>query len=279
MQVVKTHYETTLAKQNQPHIAILHIEYLRRTEVGPATFKVKDVKLGRQTSTIHVTLTQQDREEVFAYVTNTNIAAEDGLSLPTTWRLQPPRPSVDLAKLDANVDLNWAERKVWPFSDFRKAPVHTRFFFPRNGQPHSTVVDQWMCLRNGENWTNESLGYVADSFPQIAEVSLTKQFDPYGIQVEQQMGIEEQEKKYKNPGYWYPTLVLNLDIKKALPPAGVKWLYLRLQAKAVKNGRYDLEMIVMDETEEVVALSHHVCLIVSSARNTAKRRVVEKPKI
>lgn len=62
--VVKLHFDTTLKKQNQPHTLALHLDFLRRTDIGNATFTVKDVKLGRQTSIVHVTLSQGEREEV-----------------------------------------------------------------------------------------------------------------------------------------------------------------------------------------------------------------------
>lgn len=74
---------------------------------------------------------------------------------------------------------------------------------------------------------------------------------------------------------WYPTLLLNLDIKKALPEEGVRWLFVRLQAKQIKNGRYDLEVLAMDTEGDLVALSHHVCFAVSAERNLAARRKVE----
>jgi acyl-coenzyme A thioesterase PaaI-like protein len=61
---VRTHFATSLAKQNQPHTIALHVEFLRRTEAGPATFKVEDVKLGRQTSIVHVNMEQNGRKEV-----------------------------------------------------------------------------------------------------------------------------------------------------------------------------------------------------------------------
>lgn len=64
LEVVRTHFSTSLAKQNQPHTIALHIEFLRRTEAGPATFKVEDVKLGRQTSIVHVTMEQNGRQEI-----------------------------------------------------------------------------------------------------------------------------------------------------------------------------------------------------------------------
>ena len=51
---------------------------------------------------------------------------------------------------------------------------------------------------------------------------------------------------------------------------GVKWLFVRLQPKSIRNGRFDLELIIMDESGDIVALSHHVCLVMSAARNIAK---------
>lgn len=75
-------------------------------------------------------------------------------------------------------------------------------------------------------------------------------------------------------------------MKKALPMEGVKWLFIRVRAKQIKNGRYDLEVILMDEHNDLVALSHHVCLAVPAARNLAKRnrsggqeKNEEKPKL
>jgi len=275
-QVVKKHFGTTLRKQKQPHTITLHLDFLRRTQIGLATFKVKDVKLGRQTSIVHVTLSQDGREEVVGYVTNSNIMTEEGVSYPTTWSLDPPPLPADVSKFDSGTDANWAERKRWPFAHFRKATQQVRSMFPRNGQPKQSIIDEWLCLRNGENWTNESIGSVVDTFPQVIESYLLGE-DPYSIEIEQRFSAKEQEQHMKgNPGFWYPTLLLNLDMKKALPEEGVRWLFVRLQSKQIKNGRFDLEIVVLDERGDLVALSHHACLAVSSARNVAARRKVEK---
>lgn len=72
--------------------------------------------------------------------------------------------------------------------------------------------------------------------------------------------------------FWYPTVLLNMDMKKALPEEGVEFLFVRIQAKRIRNGRFDLEVMIWDETGNVVVLSHHVCLVVSAARNTAQRK-------
>jgi hypothetical protein len=265
MRVVSQHFSTTLARQNQPHTIALHLDFLRRTQIGPATFKVKDVKLGRQTSVVHVTLLQDGREEVVGYITNSNISTEEGVSFSTAWKLQPAPLPADLSKFESDEDPNWAARERWPFSDFRKATLNVRSFFPRAGQPAPGIIDEWLCLRNGENWTNEALGSVVDTFPQVIEGYILGD-DPYSVE------NERSGKKEEQVGFWYPTVLLNMDVKKALPKEGVKWLFVRLQAKRIKNGRFDLEIVVLDEGGDVVALSHHVCFAVSAARNTAARR-------
>ncbi len=71
--------------------------------------------------------------------------------------------------------------------------------------------------------------------------------------------------------FWYPTILLNLEIKKALPPEGAEWLFVRVRSKVIKNGRMDLDIMVMDESGDVVALSQHVALVLSAERNMNRR--------
>ncbi|KAF2725508.1 hypothetical protein K431DRAFT_317508 [Polychaeton citri CBS 116435] len=273
--VVKKHFETTLKKQNQPHTIALHIDFLRRTGVGPATFKVKDVKLGRQTSVVHVTLTQEDREEAVAYITNSNMTLEQGPTFATKWELAPSLPPIDLARLETGNDAKWAERKAWPFEEFRKASSRVRSAFPRDGQAAPALYDEWLAWRNPEErFTNESLGYIVDTFPQMVEYFVLDGVDIYSPDFESK-SPEEQKRLMKTdtrPNTWYPTLLLNLEMKKPLPEEGVKWLFVRCRAKVIKNGRYDLEIICMDAEGDVIAVSHHVALAVSGSRNTAARR-------
>lgn len=271
MRVSSTHFRTTLSSQNQPHTLALHLEFLRRTQVGPARFVVKDVKLGRQASVIHVTLSQDGREEVVGYVTHGHIPLETGVSLPTGWSLHPPPPAVDLAKLGQGKDKHWTELTNMPFASFRKASNRMRFFFPRQGQHLKSLVDEWLCFRDGARFTNESLGYVVDMWPQIVEFYRHSD-DPYDVRDEK---VDESRKTAEYKPFWYPTLLLNLDVKKALPEEGVEWLFARVRAKQIKNGRLDLEVVVLDKEGDVVALSHHVSFVLSAERNMAPRRKAE----
>lgn len=265
MQVAKTHFSTTLSQQNQRHTIALHLEFVRRTEAGPATFLVRDVKLGRLTSIIHISLFQKGREEVLGYFIHANISLESGPSFATDWRLAPPPAPASIPALAAGTDPHWAEQKAMPFPEFRKASQNVRFFFPRHdGQPHkgSSIVDEWIALQSGEKFTNVSLGMVVDMFPQIIERFRDNEAGSYAVapkEKENSPPTTDTEAGLRKKGmakFWYPTLLLNVDIKKALPEEGIDWLFLRATAKQIKNGRFDLEIVVLDESGDVVALSH-----------------------
>ncbi|KAI8956292.1 thioesterase-like superfamily-domain-containing protein [Xylaria longipes] len=271
LRVTATHFGTTLAKQKQPHTITLHGEFLRRTRAGIATFTVKDMKLGRQTSTIHITLTQDGREEVVAYITNTNMATETGFTLQTGWSASPPLPAppTDFAKLAADgEDASWVVVKDLPHPKLRKAVNRIRMHVPRNGQVQPNVIDEWVRLESGERFPMEGLGFVSDMWPQMIE-GLVRQQETDGKNQAVQANAGEL------PWLWYPTLVLNLDIKKALPPEGVEWLHVRVQSKHIKNGRYDYEVLIFDATGDLVAISHHVAMVLDGTRNTAARGASE----
>ncbi len=63
-------------------------------------------------------------------------------------------------------------------------------------------------------------------------------------------------------------MMMDVEIKKHLPAEGVEWLFVRTVAKEIGDGRMDLEVMVFamfDGEEgrmEMVALSHHVCLVI-----------------
>ncbi|KAK9782014.1 putative Thioesterase-like superfamily-domain-containing protein [Seiridium cardinale] len=259
--VARKHFLTTLQSQNQPDCITLHVDFVQRTSVGPAVVKVQDLKLGRQTSTVQLTLTQGGRNEVMAVLTHANIALESGLSLPTAWALNPaPHPANLNALAKHGTDGTWV---LWnsPRPDFRKALSNVNIYTPKGARVDRGIMEQWVRFKNGERFTNTCLGLLSDMFPQMAESYIDDQ--------------EALEKANISPKqltmHWYPTLALNLDIKKLLPEAGAEWVFVRIQSKAIANGRKDLEVIIMDEKGELVALSHHVAMILSSSRNLAKR--------
>ncbi|KAI4285922.1 MAG: hypothetical protein L6R38_000287 [Xanthoria sp. 2 TBL-2021] len=254
------HFHTTHAARNQPHTITLHLSFLRRTSIGPALFTIRDVKLGRRTSTVHVSLTQHEDKEpsVVGYLTQSNLQTEEGISLPTGWSLHPPPlPLLSTTALKDDNDPNW--QRAHRLSTFRKAAARTKWYLPRHGQLAPAMADEWICLADGGRFTQRSLGFVVDQFPQIVEMYPAEQVADNG----KKSGEEEAMRRTK----WYPTVLLNLDVKKALPEEGVEWLFVRVRAKRIENGRMDLEVVVLDEEGDLVAVSDHVCLILSAERN------------
>lgn len=277
MRTASLHFATTLSKQKQPHTLTLHLEFMRRTQKGLAKFVVKEMKLGRQASVIHITLYQDDREEVVGYLSQTNLHTETGLSFPTDWSLQPPPLPADLSKFEDGGCPNWLEQKSMPFAEFRKAGNRMRWYFPRQGQQMRSISDQWVCWSSGQKFTQEALGFVCDNFPLVVESYIRDK--PYDVAAQKKQTSPERKDKLNAARFWYPTLLLNLDIKKALPTAGAKYLFVRAQSKQIKNGRLDIEVTIMDEQHDLVAISHHVVLIVGSERNLSTRRKADSEKL
>jgi hypothetical protein len=54
------------------------------------------------------------------------------------------------------------------------------------------------------------------------------------------------------------TLSMTTEIKKRLPEDGVEWLYMRTEAKRLEGSRMDLEVLLLDESMDLVAISHQV---------------------
>ncbi|EHK96052.1 hypothetical protein M7I_8272 [Glarea lozoyensis 74030] len=133
------------------------------------------------------------------------------------------------------------------------------FYYPRNGQVSNSCADEWVRLSTGEKWTNASLGFLSDAWPMPVETNLREQ------------ASRDPNHDSNKAIMWYPTLLLNIDFKKALPEEGVKWLFARTESKQIKNGRFDIEVVILDDTGDIVALSHHVALAVPAERNVAKR--------
>ncbi|KAK4937072.1 hypothetical protein LTR10_022195 [Elasticomyces elasticus] len=265
--------------RSEPHPINLHLEFLRRTSVGEALFTVKDVKLGSRISNLHIVLSQKQphddkyQDEAEGYIAVSNIATETGLTLNTDYQLYPSPLPVDLQQVSQGHDKNYALRVRDPFAQFRRAAQNIQMFLVRRDQrpknhPKS-INDQW--VPNGR-WTNDALGFLVDIFPQIVESYV----NPYVEEAARGEHSEAELKQFLQSNepvakFWYPTLVLNLDVKKLLPEEGVEWLFVRVKAKAIRNGRFDLDIEVLDEHGELIATSVHASLIVDSSRNITRK--------
>lgn len=286
-----------LGPRGQADIITAHFEFVSRTEVGPAVIVVEEVKLGRRLSTVHVSLYQggltldgqapfltsssssdsvkgvaASRREVVAYFNCGSLEVEKGLSLSTEHDFadvkrvpKPPRP--DLAALETRgQDLNWARLEIpEKLGGLERRTLHNmEYYFPRAGQRQRSVVDVWLRLAEpGAKFDNVSLGYVADSWPYVVEAYRGSAAGEAGDGGD---GVVRQDDVF-----WFPTVVMNMDVKKALPAGGGEWLSMRVEARQIRNGRLDLEVVLLDEEGELVAICHHVNLILGGERNLKKR--------
>ena len=142
-------------------------------------------------------------------------------------------------------------------------------------------MDEWLTPTDpDERFTNASLGFVADSWPQMCENY--RDGSPHGSEGTVKRATaalrgEGGEKRGWMSPFWYPTLLMNIEIKKLLPAEGVRWLFVRARAKQIQDGRMDVEVVIMDERMELVALSSHVCFIVDAVgMKTGVRKAGEK---
>lgn len=156
------------------------------------------------------------------------------------------------------------------------------FYLPREGPLAPAVLDMWIRFASGEPITQAALPYVVDSFPYnlhtfLAAPELRKLLiEPPPKPTEDAEGaraakeIREQDKQRAT--IWLPTVVMNLEAKRPLPDEGVEWLAVRVTSKQIKDGRFDLDVLVGDVDGTIVALSHHVAMILSIERNTGKKQ-------
>lgn len=122
------------------------------------------------------------------------------------------------------------------------------------------LEDAWVRFASGERFTNVSLALLADAKPYVVEA-----WRPL-------LGEDGQEAPFsRQETFWYPTLSMNLDIKKSLPNEGVEWLFLRTMARKIHNGRLDLQVTILDEEGDLVALASHINMVLPASRNLAKR--------
>lgn len=142
-------------------------------------------------------------------------------------------------------------------------------------------MDEWLTPTDPEErFTNNSLGFVADSWPQMCEnYRADSPHSSEGTVKRAAAALrgESGEKRGWMSPFWYPTLLMNIEMKKALPAEGVKWLFVRARAKQIQDGRMDVEVVIMDERMELVALSSHVCFIVDAVgMKTGERKSGQK---
>ncbi|KAH9983654.1 thioesterase family protein [Xylariaceae sp. FL0662B] len=293
-----------LSGRGQPDTLTSHFEFPNRAAAGPAIVVIEDVKLStHQLSTLHLTLWQGgllsaapwitpavSRRVVLAYTTHTDLRTFTGITMPTGWETTPaaalPEPRPDFEALATRgVDDAWEEAKLPKTPDAVRSLQNWHFYLPRAGPLTPGVLDMWMRLASGERFTNGALPYVADTFPHEMHTFLAApELRELLLQQAAASSAKGDGSRAGKTGgdaphavLWFPTVVMNLEVKTPLPEEGVEWLAVRVTSKQMKDGKFDLEVTIRDAEGELVALSHHVALILTIERNTGEKVSRSKP--
>ena len=209
---------------------------------------------------------------------NMDMRNEKGASLPTGYLLNPAPAPADMAKMVGGTDPGWVEWTYpWHSKSSLKAFTFVRFFFPAAGVSHPSMTDVWFTpVLEDDAFTTELLGCIADHWHRMLLNYFpesewgTKSIAARALDVSERATSGDRRKEIEGEIFAMPTLSMSLDIKKLLPPEGVKWLFVRAQAKQIRNGRFDAEVTIWDEHLELVALSHHVSFVLNFPQTSGK---------
>ncbi|KAF2650363.1 hypothetical protein K491DRAFT_639238 [Lophiostoma macrostomum CBS 122681] len=272
--------------------------------------KLREVNIGRAWSTFRVELTHGHDAKLAASadVTVCNLHMH-GKTLPTNWGLTPPARRLDLARLETLGNPDWAcYHTAFHPAGFRRGMSYVKYYVPRKVPQPVKFVEQWItpgwdcepCGSRKETtgkatWTNELIQFVADlSLPvqenfwpaEVLGSSLGSIVATLAFAARQRLSYDEGRtdwrqlsddgslpedgsKLFKN-SMINVTLSMSTEIKKKLPEEGIRWLYMRTEAKRLENSRLDIEIILLDETLDLVAISHQVAWIVAGMQKTQK---------
>lgn len=205
-----------------------------------------------------------------------NMQWENGVTYPTEYALLSEPYPADISNLARDQDPHWiSTSNSYDPNYFAKSRTHWKVFLPLPGPLHPSITDEWLTpLRPGERFTNDILCFIADRWSHMCENF--RPGSPYSaagtIERTRKQHLTSEPRplvsnEWKTP-FYYPTLLISFDFKKLLPPEGVEWLFLRARAKQIKNGRFDVEVTIMDAGGELVVIANHVAFIVANERFT-----------
>lgn len=214
---------------------------------------------------------------------------------------------MNLDSLSNDGDPSWAcYHTAFNPSGYRRADSYVKNYIPTNWPQELKYVEQWItpgwdCIPLGSRdaaqkealWTDDIIPFVADMNLPVQEnfgVSKTGQKPPLGsIAATLQFAAAQKKARSEGNPNWRElpddgqevamyansfvnvTLSLSFEIKKRLPLKGTRWLCLRSEIKRVQEGRMDLEVLIFDQSMELVAISHQVGQIIRPVDKTRRK--------
>ncbi|KAG9233320.1 thioesterase-like superfamily-domain-containing protein [Amylocarpus encephaloides] len=282
---IKDYFEAEHVEVKQTDVYGIQWQYFRLVFSGTVKFVIMDVHIGRSSSTILAIVSQKGKDCMMGFLNMTNMALPNGLSFDTEWRFNSPPIAASVSLLVKDSDPKWVSYQC-PYhpESFRRAQSYLKFFIPLEMQ-ESRIRDHWITPSDPvTTFTNEALGFVVDiSLPILDNFYPDKSIGSQAATIK--AGLEQKRERevgitkvvdISSGAYYAPaflsTLATTVEIKKRLPPGGVKWLFMRSEAKEIKNGRMSMEVAVYDEHMDLVALSQQLNLVIDISRAMANKQ-------
>jgi len=279
MKVLRTHFSTTLHDLKQPHTIDSKIEFLRPPVPGNLSCTIEDAKIGKQFTVTHFTITQAGKKVMIGHATNGDLLRSRPEAVEILLPLQPAPPSIDFQQVYEGTDRNWIlYRRRYSPEAVIKSWTYVDKVLPINGTSDLRYSDSWARPANLKaRFTTDWLGYLADHFTRMGANYV--EGDTYSNAGLVKVGMRQRDEgwyhrqwdakfdqTYGSSGfegtYRWPTMNMSLEIKKVLPEEGVEALFIRAEAKMVKNGLTSTEVVLRDINMDVIAVSHQIGLMV-----------------
>ncbi|KAL5356181.1 thioesterase-like superfamily-domain-containing protein [Aspergillus floccosus] len=294
----KTKSQTTVHSAN--------VHFLRPVfpEHGRVALNLHELSICRARSTLSVELFQDGPKMCASAIVAVSDFSLPGITVSTGWQLTPPPRPVNLDGLSSHSDPDWiCYHPAFHTDGFLRAGSYAQIYVPTDGTHSSHYAEQWIApgwdcspagsSSNEARWTTDMLQFVVDiglGIPQNLYPTSPNGPLPVGssaatleFAAAQKKARDAGETSWRllatdgstvlHPQLIHFTLSMSTEVKKELPPDGVRWLYLRSEVKSIRNGRMDLEVLLCDQGMELVALSRQVAVLIPSMNKKRKNRL------
>ena len=218
---------------------------------------------------------------LLSYSSNVNRSIAKGISMPMEMKLDPPIPEINHDALLQHKDPNWTYFQI-PYKDPSLNKCLSNIIFSMEKQPcaDKSINQMWLGLSNPEQrWTMDMLGIGCDMYVPAVENFYDSDRSVQGFSKKAQEwaknGMPQDSSTEWNQPRWYTTVNMTVDVKRALPKEGVKWLFARMKTNEVVDGRLDVQGQIWDDGGNLIALAQYVWFVVETSRAVVTRATKE----
>lgn len=154
----------------------------------------------------------------------------------------PPIPPIDFVATLEHRDPNWIrfDRRYDPVSMIK--PLSCIIFaLERQSIKDKSIKQSWIAWSNPrERWTTDKIPIACDLFIPPLENFYPDSPRNQPALVEMAMNMAKNGPRQAplvwSGARWYTTVNMTIDVKRALPEAGVKWLFQRMKTSDITDG-------------------------------------------